>query len=241
MNTYTKVWQSVAATTTTVGVGAALLTLTASAVVFLVVLGATLAGLATAGFYTRDGVAPPPRPVWVMASLTHAVFGAAVAVAAAGIGAVSPGLLVCLLGVLAATSPTVVGFSRRHIPPPHHSSDGEPSEAVVDDPITPIGPATAPRPATASMSDHELCPAWRASFTALQAATTSAATARIAAQRQSYLDEFERRNPRGLRAWLGSGARAAGNPHRYLLTDHLPTDFTDPDQAGRRDDLPPAA
>jgi hypothetical protein len=38
----------------------------------------------------------------------------------------------------------------------------------------------------------------------------------VVAQRQVYLDEMERRSPSGLRAWLESGARAAGGPERFL-------------------------
>jgi len=36
-------------------------------------------------------------------------------------------------------------------------------------------------------------------------------------QRQLYLDEFERRNPTGLAEWLASGARAAGDPTRFIM------------------------
>jgi hypothetical protein len=39
----------------------------------------------------------------------------------------------------------------------------------------------------------------------------------VVAERQEYLDEFERRNPKGFVAWLASGARAPGNPLPYLM------------------------
>ena len=67
-----------------------------------------------------------------------------------------------------------------------------------------------------ALSDAELCRAWRVSFGALDAAMTAGARARVVALRQSYLDEIDRRHPTGLAAWLSSGARAAGNPTRYL-------------------------
>lgn len=40
---------------------------------------------------------------------------------------------------------------------------------------------------------------------------------RVVQQRQLYLDELERRNPAGLAAWLASGARAAGDPTRFIV------------------------
>ena len=38
-------------------------------------------------------------------------------------------------------------------------------------------------------------------------------------ERQSYLDELERRNATGLAAWLASGARVASNPLPYLVVN----------------------
>jgi hypothetical protein len=68
-----------------------------------------------------------------------------------------------------------------------------------------------------SLSDTDLCQAWRASFSVLESASTSSQRARIAEARQKYLDELERRNREGLLAWLASGARAAADPSRYFL------------------------
>jgi hypothetical protein len=73
--------------------------------------------------------------------------------------------------------------------------------------------------AVRALSDEELCTSWRASYAIMQAAPV-ADWVELVTLRQAYLDELERRNPRGMRAWLESGARAAGNPARYLATDH---------------------
>jgi hypothetical protein len=82
-----------------------------------------------------------------------------------------------------------------------------------------------------SMSDTDLCHAWRASFTALQEASSPSQRIRIVEARQEYLDEFERRNPEGLLAWLASGARAAANPTRYVVESatlhHRPINWDD--------------
>ncbi|MEU4607337.1 hypothetical protein AB0F43_30500 [Kribbella sp. NPDC023972] len=89
---------------------------------------------------------------------------------------------------------------------PEPSSCPEPEQASV-------------RTAPADLSDDALSLAWRASFPALQRATSPAQRLRIVTERQEYLDELERRNPRGLAAWLASGARAAGDPKPYVQGD----------------------
>ena len=66
------------------------------------------------------------------------------------------------------------------------------------------------------MSDAELCQAWRRSFVALQRARGLRVRALVVQTRQLLLDEVEARYPAGLQAWLGSGARAAGGPDRFI-------------------------
>ena len=66
------------------------------------------------------------------------------------------------------------------------------------------------------MSDAELCHAWRRSFVALQRARGLRVRALVVQTRQLLLDEVEARYPAGLQAWLGSGARAAGGPDRFI-------------------------
>jgi hypothetical protein len=69
------------------------------------------------------------------------------------------------------------------------------------------------------LTDGQLCQRWRASYLALQVGPSTASVLEIVEQRQRYLDEFQRRNARGLTAWLASGARAAGTPLPYLVGD----------------------
>jgi hypothetical protein len=66
------------------------------------------------------------------------------------------------------------------------------------------------------MSDAALCHAWRHSFVALQKARGPRVRAMVVQTRQLLLDELDRRYPSGLQAWLGSGARAAGGPDRFI-------------------------
>lgn len=67
------------------------------------------------------------------------------------------------------------------------------------------------------MTDLDLCHAWRSSFVALQRATSVESRFRVVTMRALYLDELERRAGPALHAWFGSGARAAGDPRRFLF------------------------
>jgi hypothetical protein len=67
------------------------------------------------------------------------------------------------------------------------------------------------------MTDLDLCDAWRSSFVALQRATSVDSLFRVVTVRALYLDELERRAGPALHAWIGSGARAAGDPRRFLF------------------------
>jgi hypothetical protein len=67
-----------------------------------------------------------------------------------------------------------------------------------------------------ALTTAELCRRWQDSYEALRDATTAPARLRIVEARQHYLDELERRDPRGLKAWLGGNASAAGDPSRFL-------------------------
>jgi hypothetical protein len=69
----------------------------------------------------------------------------------------------------------------------------------------------AERPTTAS-----LCWTWRTSFTALRKADGIDERLRIVDLRQRCLDELARREPGGFHKWLADGARAAGDPTRYV-------------------------
>jgi hypothetical protein len=59
------------------------------------------------------------------------------------------------------------------------------------------------------LSADDLCRAWRRTCTALRQAETWHERLRIAARRQAYLDELERRRPEGFAAWLEAGPDTA--------------------------------
>jgi hypothetical protein len=75
------------------------------------------------------------------------------------------------------------------------------------------GPSGLP---VSGWSDAELCRAWRVSYAQLQTHGGAAWAEHLAEQRRTYLDELQRRSPAGFAAWIASGARAGGDPARYL-------------------------
>lgn len=92
--------------------------------------------------------------------------------------------------------------------------------STVDVPLLPL-------PDCSQLSDEALCRCWRMSLPALQnGPSTSPSTTdalHLARTREAYLDEIERRDPRGFARWLDSGARAGSDPAKFLTTrDHPP-------------------
>jgi hypothetical protein len=159
-------------------------------------------------------------------------------VAFVGVGTMVGGpMAVLLLAIMAGGSPYAIGYclgwlrEHGHLPSPSPRSDqpdpAERSSGSAPAPITltePSQPSEPPYAAPASLSDDALCLAWRASFSALQRASSPAQRMWVVEQRRAYLDELERRNARGVAAWLASGARAAGDPSRFVLGDSVPGD-----------------
>jgi hypothetical protein len=78
-------------------------------------------------------------------------------------------------------------------------------------------PALLPDDA-ATATTSQLCRAWRVSYLILENTRDPVRLAEVAAIRRAYLDELDRRDPGGFRRWLEDGARAAGDPARYIGT-----------------------
>lgn len=77
----------------------------------------------------------------------------------------------------------------------------------------PLG-AEAFRGLVCQMEDQELFAAWRQSNAVLDYTHRPDLRAELSALRQAYLDEMERRDPRGFALWLGSSL--AQDPERFL-------------------------
>ena len=111
-------------------------------------------------------------------------------------------LVACLVvGVPAAL------FARRTLRPVQAAATALPVSAEVRS------------PALATLSTPELCLAWRRSYLALGELPTGPTRSELVTLRQSMLDEIERRDPAGFHRWLDAGARAGGDPGRYLAAD----------------------
>ncbi len=78
------------------------------------------------------------------------------------------------------------------------------------------------------MDDGDICLAWCSSYVALQRVRTAESRLRVVEMRALYLDELERRDPGALGAWMASGARAAGDPRRFLASSRHARETTPP-------------
>jgi hypothetical protein len=96
--------------------------------------------------------------------------------------------------------------------------------AAVPNPHDLLAVVTLPASSTlvADMGTEELCVAWRHSYHQLVLAADEPARRQVVQRRQDFLDEIERRDGRGFRRWLDSGARAGGDPGPYLSTRSRP-------------------
>lgn len=79
------------------------------------------------------------------------------------------------------------------------------------------------------LSDTELCGAWRRSTVRLQWVRTASERLELTVLRGKYLDELERRDPRGFQNWLATSPGASSNPYGHLrrggFADEPPLDL----------------
>ncbi|MGW1344400.1 hypothetical protein ACWCOV_25400 [Kribbella sp. NPDC002412] len=209
-----------------VGVAGALVAVTwsLSTVGLLFVLAALTGGMAAMIALTPADNTPFDRDRWPVVATSVVVAGAG-AVAFVGLGTLLGGpMAVLVLALAVGGSPYVVrrwiGRLRdhEHLPAPENPGEAE-SVATAAARVQQLESIDLPAVEAAELSDDALVLAWRSSFSALQRATSPAESAQIVEARHAYLDELERRNPPGVAAWLASGARAAGNPTRFVTGD----------------------
>lgn len=128
--------------------------------------------------------------------------------------------------VVAATALGVFGLRRRQGGTARNGESaaaGTTSAQRVDRPLLPTDPTT--------MGLDELCRAWRVSYLLLQKARGPDELEQAARLRRQYLDELARRHPEGFRRWLDDGARASGDPSRYIRPQHPCPPERDEDEA----------
>jgi hypothetical protein len=71
-------------------------------------------------------------------------------------------------------------------------------------------------------TDQALSQAWRRSMLALASAQSATARLRVVQQREAYLNEFFRRYPTAIEAWLITDARVSGDPLSLVPTRPQP-------------------
>lgn len=223
MARYRDGWMLVTAVTATVGIWTALQTWP-----LVGVLGAFVC-VAFVGGSLAEAARPERgrrriRPVAAVAGLS----GVSV-VAAAGLMAMSGLLGLLVVALLAITCPQAWSALRRRRPTKASGPDIA-AQSPEQLPETGTGTATIaaarvedPEPAPDMpeepwlLDDYALCCAWRKSYLVLERPHSPSTHLLVVERRQLYLDELERRNPTGLAEWLASGARAAGDPTRFIV------------------------
>lgn len=205
-------WTTVALSLGVLGLTAAMVLLKADLLVLLF-LGA-LVGLLVGTLFVPDPAAATPwrrrRHICRIAALCAGAGGAL-----AGLAALTRpiGLLVAVLA--GATSPGSFHACRRAM-----GSVRRPTEAQLDAlarSLACMNPMFVPFEVTfdlRELTDDQLGNAWRNSETALSNPSKPRALLRAVEERGRYLDEFERRQPSLLKAWLASDR---GTPDSPLL------------------------
>jgi hypothetical protein len=173
----------------------------------------------------ESGAAREPRGTAVVVGergLLGGALGVSVAIASSSLGP----LTIPLVVVAGLTSPWMVAGTvaravagARRLPTGDAvTSPGPAGRAAAAEPPPEVTRLSAADwdPVVRSLSDQELCSSWRVSYTFVLSVSASVTGVELVNLRQAYLDELERRNPRGVQAWLANGARAAGDPTRHL-------------------------
>jgi hypothetical protein len=226
MKVYRLAWLIVCATLAALGV-AVLLLLSPAALTYLFGVSAALGAILTLPAAVKHGTRP--RTASARRVLTGALGGGTLASACVGFAIVLGAGVFLLILAVAVSSPYAVGAYIRWMGSVPASSTmpvaGWASGVLYPTGLAYPAPGWAPPqvgPDLRRLSTHELCRAWCASYLILVDRSSGSMTKAVLAtveERQSYLDEFERRNATGLAAWLASDARVASNPLPYLVED----------------------
>jgi hypothetical protein len=162
-----------------------------------------------------EGATRPGR--LVVAGLVAGVVPCAAAGFVAVLGWAGVLVVLALLGLAASALP-----ARPRLPKAWRRSSADTRPSWEDpDPAQEMQLGTTsllvlPGPDAKVLDDAELCLAWRRSFVRLEAAASTVARLAIVQERETYLDELQRRHAQGFATWLRAGARASGNPLPYL-------------------------
>jgi hypothetical protein len=214
-----------------------------SVIMLLVLASITGAVVAMVALANPDGPTRSPRDRRrIVARSTALTAGGTVSFIGLGTLLGAP-TAVLLLAIIVGGSPYAIRYCLRWLSEHGHLTNSSSQPAQPDRADCSPGNATVPNSwaepdqapkahiAPDALSDEALCVAWRASFSALQRASSPTQRLRVVDERRAYLDEIERRTAHGMAAWLASGPRAAGDPSRFVLGDsaagRAPIDWDD--------------
>ncbi len=168
-----------------------------------------------AGIYSftpaRQAATPPHGYLPGVCALT-----ATGVVTMAGLIALFGVLALLILGLLIACSPALLRAFLARVP--KIGTCDPPTNTALTPPAQP--PPTSLPPDARVFSDAELCWQWRTTFAVLQRTLTPAERLHIVQTRAALLEKLARRDPAWCTRWLGSGARAASDPTRFLTSTH---------------------
>ena len=236
MRVYRVAWLVVAALLAVVGNGMALVL---SPVVLVYLVGVAVIGTIVMLIVVREDEGRPAGDRRGRLLTPGLVAGTGIGAFVGFASLLGAGVMPLALAVFASSPYVVEAWSRwqrSRLTP----STGQP--VAMDEAFASTSPGFRPTQALIELSlltdelslltDEQLCQAWRASYRALGDGPSGIRMGAVA-ERQRVLDEFERRNSRGLAAWLASGARAAGNPLPYLAEGRVNGQAIDWDELTR--------
>jgi hypothetical protein len=217
MGVYRIAWPGALGILTLFGITVAVLSLPGGALCGLGVLAAIGGPGVGAGIYSftpAPEAATPPRGYLLgVCALT-----ATGVVAVAGLIALFGVVALLIWGLLIACSPALLRAFLARVP--RIDTCGPPTDTALTPPAQPPPLPASVLPNAWVFSDAELCWQWRTTFAVLQRTLTPAERLHIVQTRAALLEELGRRDPAGCTRWLGSGARAASDPTRFLTNTH---------------------
>jgi hypothetical protein len=219
MKTYRVVWLVVWGVVAALGAAVALI-LSAQALAVLFLIFAVLGGMLPLSLVRDYDERSVPDRLRLIG--TGALMGGTTAGAVVGFALLLGEDVLLLVLFLLISSPYAMTAYGRWL-----SSASRPSAAqlgALARALAYTSPAYLPVPPSSEvgmLTDAELCQKWRSSFLALQAQPSSRQMIRTVVDRERYLDEFERRNPRGFASRLVSGALVPDDPRGYLTRSRV--------------------
>jgi hypothetical protein len=228
MGQYRQLWRVFAAAVATLGIALALVT---RPLATPLAIGAVSLGMSfCVALGLRVGVDDVPEPV--RATVRRTLRGAALATVClttlVGLASLGVGTVLFVGLAVAATSPQAL----ERIGATADGSDEIGPDSLADEQwrFWPSTDAVPSQPTISSIADltsanvsmmdtSKLALDWQRSFVALERCRDPRLRMALVEARQAFLDELERRDPSGLHNWLESGARAAGDPTKFMTSD----------------------